>query len=202
MLLAAVLGLCAILHAARADEVYDADTVKAAFLYRFTGYVDWPAEAMREPTFTIAVLGSTSVATELGRLLPSHLVKGLPASVRAIDSIDDLGAAQMLYVGTKYAGDLHALVESVGTRPVLIVTDREHALDEGSAVNFLPLDRRVRFEISIDATQKAGLKVGPSLLSVAAHVRGGPRSESDCSWIGARIDARGPASCAMRVAIR
>lgn len=175
LLACAVYALCAAALPAWGGEVYEPDTVKAAFLYRFTGYVDWPDEAMREPTFTIAVLGSPSIAAELGRVLPSHLVKGLPAGVRTIRSIDELGAAQMLYVGAEHPGALRPLIDALGTRPVLVVTDRERALDDGSAVNFLPLDRRVRFEISLEATRKAGLKVGPSLLAVAATVRGAPR---------------------------
>ncbi|HKY93503.1 MAG TPA: YfiR family protein [Nevskiaceae bacterium] len=176
LLACAAMGLCAALPAWSASEVYDADSVKAAFLYRFTGYVDWPEEALRETTFTIAVLGSPAIGAELERVVPSHLVKGLPAAVRTIQSIDQLGNAQMLFVGADYPGSIKALIDALGARPVLVVTDREHALDDGSAVNFLPLDRRVRFEISLEAAQKANLKVGPSLLAVAARVRGAPRS--------------------------
>jgi len=60
----------------------------------------------------------------------------------------------------------------VAGRPVLIVTSEDDGLDAGSAVNFLLIDQRVRFEISVDAAHSAGLKVASELLAVAIRVRG------------------------------
>jgi hypothetical protein len=167
--------------AAQSAEVYQADAVKAAFLYRFTGYVDWPPAALRHTEFTIAILDSDAVADELSRFLTQHSIKNLPAQVRKIHSVDEAAGAQMLYVGQVYTGELHALVNALGVQPVLVITDREGALEEGSAINFLLVDRRVRFEISLAATGKAGLQVGPPLLSVAAHVEGAPRPDLSCA---------------------
>jgi hypothetical protein len=169
-----VLLLCAASLPARPAEVYQADAVKAAFLYRFTGYVDWPPEALNQNSFTIAVLDGDGVAAELSRVLAEHSIKNLPARVRIIHSIGESGGAQMLYVGSAYSGSLHGLIDAVGTLPVLVVTDRDGALDEGSTVNFLLDDRHLRFEISLPAANRASLRIGPALLSVAARVLGAP----------------------------
>jgi hypothetical protein len=155
--------------------VYDADTVKAAFLYRFTGYVDWPPKALNTPAFTIAVLGDDVIAERLRRLLAERGVKSLPGKVRVIHSLDEVNDAQMLYVGPAYEGSLRALTASLGAQPILTVTDRENGLDRGSVVNFLVVDRHVRFEISLPAAIQARLKIAPDLLSVAVRVRGAPR---------------------------
>jgi hypothetical protein len=176
-LLIACVGFAA---ASQAAEQYREDAVKAAFLYRFTGYVEWPQESADSGQFTIAVIGGDSVARELDKLLPGHTIKGRPAKVVQIKSPKEIGAAQMLYVGPEFNGDVGTLI---GTIPsyVLIVTDDADGLDEGSIVNFMLVDRRVRFEISVSAAERAGLKVSSELLSVAARVRGVPqRSEATC----------------------
>ncbi len=161
-------------------ETYRAEAVKAAFLFRFTGYVDWPLQTLSQPMFTIAVLGSDPVAEELARLLPGHSIRNLPARARSVQSVEDLGDAQVLYVGPGYEGDLRSIVSALAGQAVLVVTDRERSLDQGSAVNFLLIDQRVRFEVSLPAAAQAGLKLDPALLSVAARVLGSPRSDIPC----------------------
>jgi len=183
-------ALCAMSAAwpSRAAETYSADAVKAAFLYRFAGYVDWPediaAQAPQAP-FTIAVLGDDGVVRELQKLLPSHMIKNHPAEVRSIRRIQDLGDAQMLYIPARHRGDLHTLLAGLATKPVLVVTDEEGGLDDGATVNFLLVDRRVRFEVSLGAAERSGLKISSELLSVAARVQGGRlRSDATCTLNG------------------
>lgn len=179
----ALLGLLVTGWSGVAKAAYSDDAVKAAFLYRFTGFVDWPPASLEAGHFTIAVLGSRPVAKELSRLLVKYPVKNLPARVRLVDHARQASDAQMLYVGTGFLGDLREVTDSLAHQPVLLVTDHPGALDEGSAVNFLLVDRRVRFEISLAAAHRAGLKVSSQLLAVAAHVRGAvlPSSCSE-SW--------------------
>ena len=181
-------------HAAYSDEA-----IKAAFLYRFTGFVDWPPETLQPGHFTIAVLGSRPVAQELARLLVKFPVKDLPARVRLVDDASQALDAQVLYVGSNFHGDLRDVAGSLGQRPVLLVTDHPGALDDGSAVNFLIVDRRVRFEISLAAAHRAGLKVSSQLLAVAAHVRGATLSWPRCTEPWRQPPEHG---CRLRVAMR
>jgi YfiR/HmsC-like len=175
-------------RAAQAQS-YSEDAVKAAFLYRFAGYVDWPAAALVEPQFTIAVLDADGVAGELGRLLQNRRVQNRPARVRSIKSIKELNNAQMLYIGASHRGDLRRVIAALSGRPVLVVTNEDDGLDAGSTVNFLLIDQRVRFEISVDAAQSAGLKVASELLAVALRVRGKRvYSEAGCEEAGTSPD--------------
>jgi hypothetical protein len=167
---------------AHAAEAYSEDAVKAAFLYRFVGYVDWPARALAGPQFTIAVLGAEGVAAKLEMLLPNRTLKNLPTQVRQIKNVQELGNAQILYIGPRSTRDLQTLIAAVADRPVLIVTDDERGLDVGSTVNFLLLDRRVRFEVSLAAAQRSGLRISSELLSVATRVQG-VRLRSDASCV-------------------
>lgn len=172
MLLAAAWAMSLAARPTNAAESYPEDAVKAAFLYRFTGYVDWPAQAAADPQFTIAVLDADGVAAELGRLLQNRQIQNRPAQVRSLKNLKELDGAQMLYIGGSHRDDLRRLISSVAGRPVLVVTSADGGLDAGSSVNFLLIDQRVRFEISLDAAQGSGLRVASELLAVAVRVRG------------------------------
>jgi hypothetical protein len=148
------------------------DAVEAAFLYRFAGYVEWPPQALASPKFTIAVLGDEAVVQELRRILPQHRLKNRPARVLPIGRIEDLGTAQILFVGPGYNDRLQTIIPRLADRSVLVVTASDHGLDAGSCVNFLLIDGRVRFEISTIAAEHSGLKVSAELLSVAVRVQG------------------------------
>jgi hypothetical protein len=184
-LLAVVWAMGLAVRAADAAESYSEDAVKAAFLYRFTGYVDWPPQAVADPQFTIAVLDADGVASELGRLLQNRQIQNRPAQVRSIRNLRELDGAQMLYIGGSHRDDLHRLISGVAGRPVLVVTNQDGGLDAGSSVNFLLIDQRVRFEISLDAAQGSGLRVASELLAVAIRVRGRRvYTEAGCDALG------------------
>lgn len=145
--------------------------VKAAFLYRFTGFIEWPEQPLQSKEFTIAVLGSKTVADELAKLLPRRSIKNLPTRVRVVTSSAEAAEAQMLYVGPDFVADLGEAIGALEGRAVLVITDHANGLDEGSILNFMVVERRVRFEVSLAAAQRAGLKVSSQLLAVAARVQ-------------------------------
>ena len=156
----------------------------------------WPASTTRNQ-FTIAVIGSDAVAAELAKLLPGRDVKGVPIGVRQIRSMKEVGDAKILYVGSEFTGDVRELITHAPAH-VLVVTDRGDGIDDGSAVNFMLVDRRVRFEISLNAAESQGLKVSSELLSVAARVVGVPqRSETLCE--PRSLDDAERASCTPRL---
>lgn len=198
MLLLVLWAISAVVSPSRAAEQYSEDAVKAAFLYRFAGYVDWPDEALASPNFTIAVLGAEGVASELQQLLPNHPLKNRPTQVRKIASVKELGDAQVLFVGPAQADNARAAIAALAMRPVLVVTDEERGLENGSTVNFLVVDRRIRFEISLIAAERSGLKISSDMLSVAARVQGGRlRSDASCTPLGGTRELG--AVCAVRM---
>lgn len=156
---------------AHAAPAYPEEAVKAIFMYRFAGYVTWPASTANAPQFTIAVLGAENVAAQLKGFLPTHPIQGKPARVARIERLSQLGDAQILYIGPDFIGKLSVLIEALKDRPLLIVTDHPGALEEGSTVNFLLEEQHVRFEISTVAAKRSGLQIGSGLLAVAERVK-------------------------------
>jgi hypothetical protein len=160
-------------HGGAATEPHSGDSVKAAFIYRFAGYVDWARDPASAQSFTIAVLGSDGIASRLQSLIADRTLHNQPVKVRRISNIKDTADAQILYIGPDHRADLRNLLQAAGGKGMLVITDEEHGLDAGSSINFLEVDRRVRFEVSIAAAQRAGLVISSELLAVAARVQGG-----------------------------
>ena len=149
-----------------------ARSIKAAFLYKFAGYVEWPdaADSDRIP-LTIGVLGSGEMAEELARITAGRLVNERPVRVKRIADGDSLAGLQILYVG---AADAQGLVDSVSPArglPILVVTDSPGALATGSIINFTFEHDRVRFEVSLPAAEQSRLRLSSRLLAVAQRVQ-------------------------------
>jgi hypothetical protein len=158
-----------------AADSHSEDAVKAAYLYRFAGYVDWPEPGSANTLFIIDVIGSPGVARELRHLLTGHLINNRTAQVREISGMRGFGAAQMVYVAAGRAYLIRRLVPGPSHPSMLLVSDEAEGLNEGSTLNFLSVDRSVRFEVSLTAADRWGLKISSELLGVAIRVRGGKR---------------------------
>jgi len=167
-----LLALSSLLCPATATEPHSEDAVKAAYLFRFAGYVGWPDRGSAETPFTIDVLGAPGIARELRLLLPGHPINGQVAQVREITGGRDWGNAQIVYVAAGHADLLRNLMLPKTGLSVLLVTDEEGGLSSGSILNFLTVDRNVRFEVSLTAAQRWRLKISSELLGVAIRVQG------------------------------
>lgn len=175
-----ILGsVCAAASEGRAADSHSEDAVKAAYLYRFVGYVGWPTDVSDRKPFTIAVFDAPGVARELRILLPAHPLNGAIAQVREITRVQDAGAAQVLYIGAGHADFLSALNSQLASQSILCVTDEARGLQSGSVLNFLNVDHHVRFEISLTAAERLHLKISSELLPIAIRVQGGRRRHDD-----------------------
>ncbi len=94
--------------------------------------------------------------------------------MRRISDVGQIGNARILYVGGGGEINLHAIVEAVGTRPVLVVTDDARGLTAGSTINFIRDGRKLRFEVSLAAAERSQLRISSDLLAVASRVQGAP----------------------------
>ena len=162
------------------SAVFSADAVKAAFLYRFASYVEWPAEVATEP-FIIAVVGADDVAQHLEALLPRIRIHGAAAQVRRISRATDLDGVHILYIGPRALNSTRTLRNAAARRPILIVTDDQNGIEAGGVINFIESSRNVRFEISLVASDRARLKIKSALLSVAARVERRPQAAAGCA---------------------
>lgn len=150
-----------------AERAYPETSVKAAFLLRFAEYVQWPAPPAGD--FIIAVLDRSDMAGQLQQLAGRPLL-GKPVQVRSIRTPEEAAGAQILYVGAYRMRNLRTALQTSAGQGLLVVSDQEDGLANGSAINFLLANGRVRFEVSLQAARRAGLGISAELLSVASRV--------------------------------
>lgn len=163
-----------------AQEAHSQYEVKAAYLYRFASYVEWPeAPALSDP-LVIGVMDSPDMLRELRKLQTGHLIGQRAVQVQEVHRMQELGAARILYVAAGHDDFLGAL-SSHGTTSLLTVTDEEEGLALGGVVNFVMVDNRVRFEVSLTAAERAQLRVSSDLLAVAIRVHGNRATGVDAS---------------------
>ena len=148
--------------------------VKAAFLYKFLGYADFPSSAFADAAapLTIAVVGSDDMAAELARIAAGRLIAGRPIAVRRVGEHEAPPAAHLLFVSgldSERAG--RVLRSAPGA--LLTVTECELGLRYGSVINFRIVDERVRFDVSLDAAEKKNVKLSSRPLTVANRVQKG-----------------------------
>jgi hypothetical protein len=180
VLVRALLAALGILTSAAAHGAqFSVDAVKAAYLFRFAQYVEWPHAPPEQP-FVFAVSGAEDVAVHLERLLAGMTVNGRRATVRRITRSADLTGVHVLFVGADAFARTRTLRAGAIRRPILLVTENEHGLDGGGVINFIEVDRNLRFEISLNAADRSGLRINSALLSVAARVERRPQGAVNC----------------------
>src|SRR5882672_8032373 len=172
LLLAVIAGFSATLVQAAQFSV---DAVKATYLFRFAQYVDWPDSLPADAPFVIAVSGAEDVAVHLERLLPGMTVNDRPVTVRRVTRAQELDGVHILFIGASAFSRTRSLRARAIHKPILIVTEDEDGLDGGGVINFIELNRNLRFEISLNAADRSGLRINSALLSVAARVERRPQ---------------------------
>ena len=149
--------------------------VKAAFLYKFLMYTEFPASAFSDPAapLVIGVAGADEMARDLSRLVAGRTINRHPLVVRPVRDSDPLDGMHLLFVGGDDAARLARLPKAGQGAPMLVVTEAENGLPHGSVINFRIVAERVRFDVSLDAADKNKIKLSSRLLTVANHVQKG-----------------------------
>jgi hypothetical protein len=162
-------GLCpARAHADSAEY-----RVKAAFLYNFSKFVEWPSSAFGggDRPFVIGVLGNDPFGADLNRAVEGKMADGRPFAVRRYKRAADVQSCQILFVSESEKNKVAKLADGLENAHTLIVGDTDGFIQRGGAINFFLEDKKVRFEINPDAVSRAGLKVSSKLLALAKIVR-------------------------------
>ncbi len=146
--------------------------VKAAFVYKFAAYVEWPEGALESPEtpFTVGVVGSDALAEELARVVGERRINGRAVVVRKLGLGEPLAGVRMLFIGQSQAPRDGQLQQWAQKRPLLVVAEAEGMLERGAMINFVVAGRRVRFDIALDAVERSGLRLSSRLLAVARRV--------------------------------
>jgi YfiR/HmsC-like len=148
--------------------------VKAAYLFNFLKFVEYPNESFADPLapIVIGVLGDDPFGSALPQVVTGKTVQGRDLVTRSYRAGEDLRGAHILFISASEKKRLPVILSSLHGSTVLTVSDMEGFLDAGGMVQFLNENDRVRFAINVDATSRAKLKLSSKLLSLAKVVGG------------------------------
>jgi hypothetical protein len=145
--------------------------VKAAFLYNFTKFVEWPASAFPDRgSLRLCVFGDDPFGKSLQTVVEGEQVQGRPITLLRIDSLGDPRLCHILFLSRKETERFPAVLAAVRGAPVLTVGEAPGILEKGAGVNFVLQEGKVRFEINQTAVEGNGLKMSSKLLRLATRV--------------------------------
>ncbi|NHZ37636.1 YfiR family protein [Massilia rubra] len=150
-------------------------SIKAAFLYKFLGYAEFPASAFADANapLVIGVAGADELAADLARIVAGRAVQGRAVLVRPLREHDPLAGVHLLFIGGDDPARLRTALRAIGAMPTLVVTESQQGLQQGSVINFRIVEERVRFDVSLEAADRNSVKLSSRLLTVANHVHKG-----------------------------
>lgn len=169
LLLLALLLPCPIRAQAEGPTEYQ---IKAAFLFNFAQFVQWPPDAFAatDDSLTIGVVGTDPFGPYLDAIIRGEQVGDHHLAVRRFASVEQAVACQILFVGTLDKRELARLFERLKDHPVLTVGDAEGFARQGGMIRFVTENNRIRLRINLAAAEATNLKLSSKLLRPAEIV--------------------------------
>jgi hypothetical protein len=146
--------------------------LKAAFLYNFAQFVDWPAGAFAQPTspLVIGILGDNPFGPGLEQTVRGKTINTHPLSVREFRSLAEVtNACQILFVSSTEKKRLPEIFAGLRGASILTVGETDRFTESGGMINFVLEGTKIRFQINDAAAKSAGLKISSKLLSLASR---------------------------------
>ncbi|HEU4709677.1 MAG TPA: YfiR family protein [Methylophilaceae bacterium] len=152
--------------------------VKAAYIFKFANYIEWPASSFEAPDspIVIGVTGADQLADELTRISANRLIGKRPVTVKRLTMMDSTAGVHILYLGgrdngvTKPRSQLKGWVSSLQGQPLLSIADATQEFAETAVIKFVIDNNRLRFDVSLAAAERNHLKVAAPLLTVARRL--------------------------------
>jgi len=150
--------------------------VKAAYLYNFGKFVEWPSGGgtPRTDSFEICVVGQDPFGSALNATLTDEKIAGRNVIVKEMKSAQDATSCSILFVSTSEEHQLKQVLAALEGSNVLTVSDMPEFSRRGGMVQFVVEGKKVRFEINLASTERAGLTLSSELLKLAVNVRKNP----------------------------
>lgn len=174
-----LIGMCAVLcMVGRAEGQAPAVgeyEVKAAFLYSFAKFVEWPADPAPENAdlFVISIVGEDPFGRILDDVLRDKVVGQRRVVVRRVPHGQEVGPSQIVFISDSEAQRLPGLLKRFQGVPVLTVGEAERFAERGGVVRLRTEKNRIRLDINLGVAERAHLKISSELLKLARIVNDG-----------------------------
>ena len=154
---------------AKAFNEYD---LKAAFLYNFAQFVEWPPEAFEsaQTHLVIGVLGEDPFGKTLDKIVQDEVVKNRKLDVQRYRRVEDIATCHILFISQSEAGRLGQILDRLKGKNILTVGDSENFAHQGGVVRLLLEKNKIRLRINIEAAKAARLTISSKVLRAAELV--------------------------------
>jgi len=149
--------------------------VKAAYLYKFAGFVEWPEGSFAQPDspLLIGVAGDTALADQLELSVAGHSVSGHNVQVKKVRRGEPLAGLHVLYLGGQDKLPLQEMLAASRGLALLTVSDSDEVHAMGSMINFVVTEDRVRFDVALKPVAQAHIRISARMLLAAYRVQTG-----------------------------
>jgi hypothetical protein len=168
-------GFCVTAHAETTPLPTEYE-VKAAFLYNFAKFVEWPEATWASATdsFVICIIGNDPFGPDIQNEWRTQTVQEHKILIQHIPSVEEARACQILFVAASEQSRAETILQQLKHPPILTVGDDARFVSKGGMISFVLEKRRVRFHVNTVAAEAAGLKISSQLLKLAKTVQTNP----------------------------
>jgi hypothetical protein len=155
-----------------AAQTAAAPALKAAFVYNFAKFTEWPADALAPgQRLSLCVVGDEAVADAIEQVIKGQTVGGHDLTLHVLKADGPIRTCHLLYVGGLDAKGSRQLVASLQGAPVLTVSDSEKFAESGGVAQLILEKDRMRFAINVAAAQRVRLQLSSKLLRLATVIK-------------------------------
>jgi hypothetical protein len=156
-----------------------APALKAAFLYNFAKFAEWPADALAPgQRLAMCVLGDDLVADALEQTIQGRAVEGHALTVQIVKADQPLRGCHLLFIGGRDASRSRLILNTLSGAVMFVVGESEKFAETGGVAQLIIENERIRFAVNRASIQRARLQISSKLLSLATMVKDeydGPR---------------------------
>lgn len=143
--------------------------VKAAFLYNFAKFIEWPGDKTGGP-LVVGVLGKDPFGPVLEQTIKGKSINDRPLAVRRFARLEELQPCHMLFIASSEDRRLEPIFKALAEAQVATIGETEGFARRGGTINFFLDGNKVRFEVNVEAVARARLRMSSKLLSLARIV--------------------------------
>ncbi|AEW00442.1 hypothetical protein A4D02_24240 [Niastella koreensis] len=144
--------------------------LKAAFIYNFTRYIEWKAEA-GENEFIIGIIGSSPIDDPLGEIVKTERVDNKKIAIKRFNKPADISFCHILFISQSAGVALDDILTKTSGKGMLVISEQNGYAELGTAINFVIINRKLKFEANVRAINSAGLTASSQLLKLAIIIK-------------------------------
>jgi hypothetical protein len=143
--------------------------IKAAFIYNFARFVEWPTQSYGAPDspMIVGLLGENDFGDNLAQIINGKVIKGHPLQFKEFKSLAEATNCQVLFISKSEQNDFPKIITQLQGNNILTVSDGDNFIGAGGMIDLVIVDQKIRFQINDEAAKKAGLTISSKLLSLS-----------------------------------